>query len=873
MKRHGTLRAERLENRELLAANLGSDMAEQMAAFQAQLQAFQAQMRQVQFEAPRHQSPTQSASIDGSGNNLANPLWGSTDEMLLRLTTVEYGDGVYTPGGADRPSAREVSNAVVAQETTEPNDRYLTDLVWLWGQFVDHDIDLTESADPTESFAIEVPQGDPWFDPMGTGTQTIDLSRSIYNHETGFSTDNPRQQINQITAFLDGSVVYGSDQERADALRTFSGGRLKTSEGDLLPFNEPGLHNAGGNSASLFLAGDVRANENAALTSMHTLFVREHNRIADELSAAHPELSDEQLYQHARAIVVAEIQAITYNEFLPALVGENALSDYQGYDPTVNPQISTLFSTASYRFGHSMLSSELLRLNNDGTVIEDGNLSLASAFFAPQEVIDHGIDSLLLGLSSHLANEIDNQIVDDVRNFLFGPPGAGGFDLASLNIQRGRDHGLADYNQTRIDLGLDPVTSFSDITSDPVLASKLEALYGDVNNIDVWVGALAEDHVPGSSLGELNQAVIVDQFQRLRDGDRYWYQNVFSGTTLKNLENTTLSLIIERNTDITGLRDNVFYDDSVMYFEVADKRFGANIEVVSDGNTIDIIDMKTRRVLESRPVDEVSKLMLVGAEGKADRFSIDLAKGGVSLEGGVEVHGRSGSDTMIVHGTWNPDTISVEGDSIWVNDEQMTYTDIEVLHVKPGRGMDDVQVADATDARVMVIDHDRVADNPQPHPTPDNPFPDKPFPDNPFPANPFPQNPFPANPFGGQHSSGYQLPGVALMGDALGMKASASSGGSQSAKHGDAGQSPAAAQVPQAVVPSAGGGQQAGGAAVGMFASQSIVTPQAPQKTPRANALGQPSANQALLSQMMGGAQQQSAALSARDLLFAKFMF
>ncbi len=71
-----------------------------------------------------------------------------------------------------------------------------------------------------------------------------------------------------ITAFLDGSVVYGSDQERADSLRTFSGGLLQTSEGDLLPFNVDGLENAGGTFESLFLAGDVRANENVALTSI-----------------------------------------------------------------------------------------------------------------------------------------------------------------------------------------------------------------------------------------------------------------------------------------------------------------------------------------------------------------------------------------------------------------------------------------------------------------------------------------------------------------------------------------------------------------------------------------------------------------------------
>ncbi len=730
MKRHGSLRAEQLESRQLLAANfsVGGDLASQMAAFREQLMRFR-------FEPPQVEN-REFASIDGTGNNLNDSELGSTDEQLLRLTTVEYGDGISTPAGEDRPSAREVSNAVVAQLTTESNDRYLTDMVWLWGQFIDHDIDLTENADPAESFPIEVPEGDIFFDPDGNGDATISLNRSIYDETTGDSTDNPRQQINQITAFLDGSVVYGSDQERADALRTFTDGKLKTSEGDLLPFNEEGLENAGGTSDTLFLAGDVRANENAALTSMHTLFVREHNRLAEEIAAADPSLTDEEIYQQARAINVAQIQSITFNQFLPALLGESAFSYYDGYDPSVNPEISNLFSTASYRFGHSMLSSELLRLNNDGTVIDDGNLDLASAFFAPDEVTDNGIDSLLLGLSSSLANEIDNQIVDDVRNFLFGAPGSGGFDLASLNIQRGRDHGLADYNQVRIDLGLEPVTSFADITSDPVLADKLEMLYGDVNNIDVWVGALAEDHVEGSSLGELNQAVIVDQFERIRDGDRFWYQNVLAGRELAEVENTTLSDIIERNTGITDLRDNLFYDESVLYHKVAEGSGSAKLRVVMDGETVDIVNSRNGKVVESRAIEDTSKLILVGSNGGRDEFTVDMNHDGVHLEDGIEIHGGTGrGDTLIVRGTKEADNISAAGATVEMNGDEMKFGDIELVKIDPGRGADDVQIADDMDARVIVARRD------------------SPFRQNPFAKNQPNQDPGPQGGSGGGEQS------------------------------------------------------------------------------------------------------------------------
>ena len=497
-----------------------------------------------------HGEHSEVRSIDGSGNNLRHDEFGSAGVELLRGGENEYADGQSQPAGADRASAREISNLVAAQTDSVLNDRGLTDLVWQWGQFLDHDLDLTESADPAEPFAIDVPSGDPFFDPFGTGTQQIDLNRSIYE----IDGDGVRQQVNEITAFIDGSNVYGSDDVRAAALRTFVGGRLKTSEGDLLPLNEDGLPNAGGTSADLFLAGDVRANEQVGLTAMHTLWVREHNRIADQLAGEQPGASDEQLYQRARAIVIAEMQAITYNDFLPALLGADAMPRYRGYQARVNPGISNEFSTAAYRFGHSMLSSELLRLNNNGSTAAEGNLALQDAFFSPDEIKANGIESLILGQATQQAQEIDSMLVDDVRNFLFGPPGSGGFDLASLNIQRGRDHGLADYNQVRVDYGLDPVESFADMTSDLALQAALEAAYDSVDEIDLWVGGLAEDHVEGGSVGETVRAILADQFTRLRDGDRFWYQRTFGGHELDAIERTTLADVIERNTDIVGLQ-------------------------------------------------------------------------------------------------------------------------------------------------------------------------------------------------------------------------------------------------------------------------------------------------------------------------------
>src|SRR5262249_8042949 len=160
----------------------------------------------------------------------------------------------------------------------------------------------------------------------------------------------------------------------------------------------------------------------------------------------------------------------------------------------------------------------------DGTEFRDG-IPLNVGFFNPPQITlnNTGVGRILKYLASDPSSEIDTSITDPVRNFLFGQPGQGGFHLASLNIQRGRDHGLSDYNAIRQSYGLGRVTSFADITSAPTLQQKLHDLYGNVDNIDPWVGGLAEDHLPGTSTGPLISAVLRDQFTRLRSGDRFWY--------------------------------------------------------------------------------------------------------------------------------------------------------------------------------------------------------------------------------------------------------------------------------------------------------------------------------------------------------------
>ena len=499
-------------------------------------------------------------TVDGRENNFRHGSRGMAGTAQLKLAPSSYTDGISTPASS-RPNARSVSNLVSSQQESVPNSVGASDYVWQWGQFLDHDIVLSPD-NPAEPLPIPVRLGDRVFDPGRTGRGVIILNRSASDPDTGTDADNPRRQTNATTAFVDASQVYGPEASRALALRTNDGtGRMKTShEGRLLPFNEQGLANDGGSDLeSLFVAGDVRANEQIGLTAMHTLFVREHNRLVDIVADQDPDLSSDEIYQLARKIVGAQNQAITFNEFLPVLLGPDAIGPYTGYDPSVDPTIASEFSAAAFRVGHTMLSPTLLLIDVNG---QQQQVSLARSFFNPTFVVEHDISAILRGLAAQLAQQVNTLIIDEVRNLLIKEPDGPAFDLAALNIQRGRDHGVGDYNTVRRAYGLDPVETIADISSDPRLRRALRRAY-DIHNLDLWVAALAEDHVPGAMVGETLQTIIADQFRRIRDGDRFWFENdpyfLANPDLLNEVRNTTLADIIRRNTPIGDeIQENVF---------------------------------------------------------------------------------------------------------------------------------------------------------------------------------------------------------------------------------------------------------------------------------------------------------------------------
>ncbi|OQR79603.1 hypothetical protein BIW11_05623 [Tropilaelaps mercedesae] len=325
-------------------------------------------------------------------------------------------------------------------------------------------------------------------------------------------------------------------------LRSFREGKLNVTEigiglKPLLP--QTGTHKeCRAPSRICFTAGDNRASEQPGLATMHTLWLREHNRVVGELARINPHWDDERLYQEGRRIVSAEIQQITFGEFLPRILGRITMDRFElnlasdgyshAYDPEVDPSIWNEFSTAAFRFGHTLIAPFFKLIGRDYSDQRQEVLQLRKGFFNSDMLYRQGaVDSLLRGLLSTSMQNFDNAVTEEVTNHLFEEHRKpfSGMDLIALNLQRGRDHGLAGYTEYRQKCNLSKAISFEYLDGIPEpIRHQLAQIYDHVEDIDLFTGGLAERSLNGAVVGPTFACIIGSQFSRLKRSDRFFFE-------------------------------------------------------------------------------------------------------------------------------------------------------------------------------------------------------------------------------------------------------------------------------------------------------------------------------------------------------------
>ncbi|XP_066921652.1 eosinophil peroxidase-like [Clytia hemisphaerica] len=513
-------------------------------------------------------------TIDGTCNNLKKPKYGATNTKLRRIIPAKYDDGVDLPRGHHQasdyeklPTAHQVSHSVFkAVNSQVKNDKNVSVLFMTFGQFLDHDL----SVSPHEECNVT--------DCSQDNTKKYPCMPIKFDKHKpdcfGFARSKPacksdekehRIQLNELTAFLDLSQVYGSDDATATKVRKNDGsGELKVDHAGLLPIDRVASKKPGcRNPAGCPIVGDKRGDENIALHSMHTLWVRQHNYLARGLKKINSHWDEVKLYEEARKINGALWQHITYNEFLPKLYDVPGFSArFRGrkrfrrtrYNPHVDPSIINGFSTAAFRFGHSLVPNSFSQMGPDFNKYGP-SIKLQNAFFNSTVLYKDGIEPTMMGLCANMSDNINNGIAEGLNKKLFVFPGSQLHnDLMSLNIQRGRDHGIPPYMNYRRACGFGRFDrqgfSFDDLLYTPKdIRQSFKNVYKSVEDIDLFVGGLTENHLREKLVGPTFSCIFKEQFEALRFGDRFFYthRGRFSLSQLREITKITMSRVLCNN--------------------------------------------------------------------------------------------------------------------------------------------------------------------------------------------------------------------------------------------------------------------------------------------------------------------------------------
>ncbi|XP_077288395.1 peroxidase-like isoform X2 [Arctopsyche grandis] len=491
------------------------------------------------------------------------------------------------------PSARKIRVEAFPTGQIENNQFNVNSMQW--GQFMTHDMSLQEEPDTefeccTEDqkyekstsrfcFPIKVPANDPT---MGrTGIRCMNFTRSLTDKDIGCSQPNaPAEQLNVVTSWMDLSHVYGLNKEMSDELRTFKNGQLATEvrNGIIFPPHETNFkdncpcNRAGENHC--YKTGDSRANQSPQLTILQILFLREHNRIASELSKINPQWNDEKLFQEARRILIAVFQHISFYEWSPIFLGLNNLIKNKiiykqpgyinDYNKRLNPHVTNEHAHGANRFFHTHIVGQLKLLNANR---QTDSVSSISKWFNRPHVLENtssAMQQLTIGMVTQNLEASDNVFVKEVTEEMFACEKEFGIDLRATDIQRDRDHAMSYYNDYRKYCNFKVARCFDDY-KDLIPADKVEILkklYKDYRDVDLSVGGTLETLAPGAEIGPTFQCIINEQFLRTRQADRFWYEHSTAGFTLaqlKEIKKSTVSkLFCDSGDGITSMQPNGF---------------------------------------------------------------------------------------------------------------------------------------------------------------------------------------------------------------------------------------------------------------------------------------------------------------------------
>ncbi|XP_069121720.1 dual oxidase-like [Argopecten irradians] len=526
--------------------------------------------------------------VDGWYNNFAHINWGGAGEPLLHNITTAYADYTYQARSKGLPSAREISNALFIQNMSiESGGSSLnrSALFAFFGQLVDFELtDVDDTTCPVELMSIPVPRCDPDYDPQCSGTVSMPYERAAYDKKSGQTPNSPRQQINGATSYIDAGFVYGTNTVRTAFLRKDKTAYLASGDkwekypetNDIgVPYDAyPSVSNHKiENPLKLWKLGDKHVHQNPAVLSLGVLFHRWHNHLADKFTREDDKKSaPADIFAKSRKWVIASLQNIIIYEWLPKLL-KTKLPPYEGYKASTEPGITAVFDAVALRYIMTLIPAGIYQREIDGCQKNDTGLGprplrLCNTYFGSQDILterEDGIEETLLGLATQLSEREDIQIVEDIQSKWFGPLHYSRQDHVAQTIMRGRDYGLPDYNTVRKEMGLRQIAEWGDINpalnrTNPEVFETLSRIYGDINIIDPFVGGMLETTSEGP--GELFSAILVDQFTRVRDGDRFWFENnqsrLFTPEEIAEIKQISLHDVIVKS---LGINENYLQKD------------------------------------------------------------------------------------------------------------------------------------------------------------------------------------------------------------------------------------------------------------------------------------------------------------------------